>query len=218
MNNNLILTMMNYLFFDTETCGTPKNYKSKMTDVDNWPRVIQLAWVVANDVAEIQESHVHLIKPDGWEVPTVEYWLRKGLSPEMAAKEGKFWKDNGYTQENNEADGLPMTQVLDMFTASLSVSDTMVAHNMNFDYNVLGAELIRYGVHTGRKLNRLCTMQSSIDFCRLPSKFHGQYKFPRLEELHMKLFNESFENAHDALADVQACMRCFFELRSLGLI
>ncbi len=44
------------------------------------------------------------------------------------------------------------------------------------------------------------------------------YKRPKLEELHLLLFDEDFDNAHDALADTEACMRCFFELVERGVI
>ena len=35
-----------YLFFDTETTGLPKNWKVPATDLNNWPRMIQLAYLI----------------------------------------------------------------------------------------------------------------------------------------------------------------------------
>ena len=65
---------------------------------------------------------------------------------------------------------------------------------------------------------RVCTMLSSIDFCKIPSSNNRGYKWPRLSELHIKLFEKDFEDAHDALVDTSACVRCFFELRAKGII
>ena len=39
-----------YLFFDTETTGLPKNWKAPITDLENWPRLVQLAWLVYDNI------------------------------------------------------------------------------------------------------------------------------------------------------------------------
>ena len=54
-------------------------------------------------------------------------------------------------------------------------------------------------------------MLSATDYCQLPGRYG--FKWPTLQELHSTLFNESFDGAHDALSDVRACARCFFELK-----
>jgi len=92
----------------------------------------------------------------------------------------------------------------------------LIAHNMSFDYNILGAEMIRGNKRANKKVTRVCTMQSTIDFCQLPGKYG--YKFPKLEELHTKLFGVNFDGAHDAFADTMACGKCFFELLRRGII
>lgn len=188
--------MNNIIIFDTETTGLPKSWKGGMREVDNWPRVIQLAWEVCDQQGGVLHQRQFLIKPDGWVIP----------------KE-KFWIDNGFSTEKNEAEGTQLIRVLLQFIEDLKTCNLMVAHNMKFDYPVLGAEFIRYMLTTGRKLNRVCTMESSIQFCNLPRK-----KFPKLEELHTILFGESFDGAHDALNDVIACRKCFFELKRKGII
>ena len=67
------------------------------------------------------------------------------------------------------------------------------------------------------KLEKICTMKSSIDLCKLPPVRYGSFKFPKLEELHHHLFGCSFDGAHDALEDVRATARCFFEMKKLGI-
>lgn len=185
------------LFFDTETNGKPKDYKASMRDLDNWPRVIQLAWAVYSDTGDKLESACDLIRPDGWTIP-VE----------------KFWIDNGYSTEKNKVEGVPMSAALQSFASAARHCRAIVAHNIQFDYNVLGAEMLRYEVSVGRKLEQYCTMEHGTNICKLPG-YGGQYKWPSLAELHQHLLGEGFENAHDAMADVEACARCYFKMIGL---
>lgn len=182
-----------YITFDCETTGLPKNWKAKIFDLDNWPRVIQLAWLVSDkNGVDLSRGNV-LIKPDGWKMPT-----------------DKFWIENGFTQEKSEAEGIPIKEALELFVEDLKKCEYLISHNMSFDYNVVGAEMIRAGVK-GKKNIKICTKEMGTVFCKIPGNY-GKYKWPKLIELHMKLFNEGFDNAHDALADVIACKDCFFGL------
>lgn len=114
--------------------------------------------------------------------------------------------------------GTRLKDVMSIFAMDLSNADIVVAHNLNFDIKVVGAELIRTNIKNDlSKKGLVCTLQSSIDYCKLPGKYGG-YKWPSLSELYYKLFVESFGDQHDAMADVQACARCFFELRRLGVL
>ena len=64
--------------------------------------------------------------------------------------------------------------------------------------------------------SKLCTMKSSTGYCKIPGNYG--YKWPKLSELHLKLFGEDFEEAHDASADINATEKCFWEMRKIGLI
>lgn len=189
-----------YLIFDVETTGLPKNWKAPMTDLNNWPRVIQIAWlVVAHDQTVIDERK-YLIKPHGWEVPMQ-----------------KFWIDNGYSTAKCEAEGIPMWDALQFFIEAHDQCQFLISHNMSYDYNVVGAEMLRYRMRAKERLVRICTKESGTDFCDLP-RVYGKPKWPKLAELHQKLFGEGFDDAHDALADVKATSRCFFGLKERGII
>lgn len=165
-----------------------------MTDVENWPRVIQLAWAFYDADFKLVQKQVDLIKPDGWTIP----------------KE-KFWIDNGFDQAISEAEGIPISTCLTTFRDKLEDTKYLVAHNMSYDHNVVGAEFIRLGLRSKNKPTKICTKDEATDYCQIPGKF-GSYKWPKLEELHQKLFDQGIDNAHDALVDVEACARCFFEL------
>ena len=99
----------------------------------------------------------------------------------------------------------------------------IVAHNLVFDANVVAAEMARCGIHTNILLyDAFCTMVGTTDLCKLPfpdgTASNGQYKWPKLTELHEFLFSETFTGAHDALTDVKATARCFWELYKHRLI
>lgn len=190
---------MEFIFFDTETCGLPINWKAPMTDLNNWPRVIQLAWLRTDKTGNTLSKGNFLIKPDGWEVPTE-----------------KFWTDNGFSQEDSLKNGVPLKDVLEHFIDDLNKSTHLVSHNMSFDYNVLGAELLRADMK-GKKLEKICTKEIGTNICKIPG-FYGKYKWPKLIELHEHLFKKGFDGAHDALVDVIACKDCFFEMMEQRLI
>lgn len=210
--------MKHFLFFDTETTGLPKNYKAPVSDTDNWPRVIQLAWQLYDEDGTLIDEFSELIKPDGWEIPNKAYWLRQGLSDEVATKKGDFWDKYGYTQEKNEAEGVPILYALEKFGEAIRKADYLLAHNMSYDQPVMGAEFFRVNKITGKVITKICTKVTSTSYCKIPNKGRGGYKWPTLTELHMKLFGVGFEGAHDALDDVKALKTCAFRLIELGVI
>ncbi|MFN7967577.1 MAG: 3'-5' exonuclease [Acidobacteriota bacterium] len=188
-----------YLFFDTETTGVPRNYKAPVTDLANWPRLVQLAWLLTDDDANEIDSREYIVKPDGFVIP-----------PDAAAI-------HGITTATALQNGIDIATVLSAFASKIQAATALVAHNIAFDEKILGSEFLRAG--SGNPLeskHRHCTMQSSTNFCRLPGTYG--YKWPTLQELHTKLFNEPVEGAHRALVDVRACARCYFELRRLKVM
>lgn len=196
------------LFFDTETNGLPIDWRAQMSQVDNWPRVIQLAWALTDLKGEIITQKEILIKPDGWEIPAEEFWI-----------------NNGFTQANSLAKGYPIMNALAQFVLDLAQADFLVSHNLEFDYNVLGAEMLRAKI-IGKRCTKICTKEASTQYCAIPfdgqraymSKVSGRYKWPKLEELHLKLFGRDFEDKHSAGGDVAALKNCFFELVARGVI
>lgn len=188
------------LFFDTETTGVPKNYKAKPHDVENWPRVVQLAWSVFSESGNLVRGFQFLIKPDGWTISEGAMDIH-GITPEMA-----------------EEKGVPVAEALSRFISDYEQCHTLVAHNIGFDYPVLAAELIRAKISANARVSwKVCTMLATTKWCNFPGRY-GKPKWPKLEELHLKLFEETFDGAHDAMVDVNACARCFFELEKRGVI
>lgn len=188
-----------YLIFDTETTGLPKNYKAPITDLNNWPRLVQIAWWHCDNSGDILADSNYIVKPQGFTIP-VDATNVHGITTEKAINEG-----------------IDLEVVLNEFAGAMERSDFLVAHNMNFDEKIVGAELLRADLDNRlTDIPKICTMEMSTDYCKLPGPYG--YKWPSLSELHYKLFNEDFDEAHDAAVDVRACANCFFELRERGVI
>ena len=190
-----------YLIFDTETTGRPRNYNAPITDLDNWPRMVQLAWQLYDYDGTLVEAKSHIIRPDGFDIP---YNAEKihGISTQMATTYGK-----------------PLQEVMDAFAATLQRCTHVAGHNVSFDLNIAGAEFLRCKLDNPLAgLGSVDTMQLSTDYCKLPGGRGGGYKYPSLSELHSKLFDTAFEEAHNAAGDVVATTRCFLELIRLGII
>ncbi len=191
-------------FFDTETTGTPRNYNAPVSNSRNWPRLVQLAWAAYDDAGAQQYAHEAIINPKGFTIPADAVRIH-GITTERARREGE-----------------PLHKVLTEFLdASKDTQLTFVGHNIAFDMNIVAAELFRLdypmeAIDTA-VISRpsVCTMRASTEFCRLPGPYG--YKWPKLPELYWKLFSESYD-AHHALADVTATARCFFALRTRGVI
>ncbi len=187
------------LFIDTETTGLPKRRNAPYSDVGNWPRLVQIAWV--------------LVDPAGREVSAVEYVIHPvGFSiPNEAAQ------IHGITTEIARAEGIPITRALTEFGEAVLIAETIIAHNVEYDRPVLEAEHIRHNLQCEIGSRRLlCTMKTSTGYCAIPGNYG--YKWPTLNELHEKLFEKPMQEAHNALIDVRACIKCYFELGKRGVI
>jgi len=187
-----------YLFFDTETTGLPRNYQAPLDDFLNWPRLVQIAWSLYDDEGSHWESHSYIIKPNGFVI-----------SPEVA-------KIHRVSQERALQEGRELKEILELFSVAVQSASYLVAHNIDFDEKIVGAELLREKMENNLiPANKICTMKTTVDFCKIPS-VRGGYKWPNLTELYHCLFQNNFPEAHDALVDVKACAECFFELKRRG--
>jgi DNA polymerase III subunit alpha len=185
-----------YLIFDTETTGVPHNKTAPITDLDNWPRLVQLAWQLHDAKGKLMSHNNYIVKPDGFDIPYKAEQIH-GVSTKRAMEEGHSLID-----------------VLGHFIKDLTRTSQLVGHNIEFDINIIGAEFIRKDLAPEQFLNlgRVDTGLSSTEFCALTGGIGGRLKMPRLNELHEKLFNKGFGDAHDAAYDVAATARCFFGL------
>ena len=189
-----------YLVFDTETTGLPKNYRAPISDLDNWPRLVQLSWAWFDRDGQAWDRYDYIVKPDGFVIP------------EEATKIHRI------SQEQAMAEGREIQEVLSEFAEQLGRAEALVGHNIDFDDKIIGSEFYRYQVlNELETAKKICTMKTGAEVCKI-SNGRGGYKWPNLAELHRCLFERDFEDAHNAMADVLACARCFFEIRRREII
>lgn len=188
------------LFFDCETTGLPTRRNASPFDVSAWPRLVQLAWGTFDELGNTDGINSHVVRPEGFVIPAESTRIH-GISHELALREGR-----------------DLSGVLDEFSAAVDDPKILlVAHNLAFDLGVVGAEIVR--ANKPRHLFEipwLCTMETTTELCCLPRWGSGGFKWPTLQELHVHLFGNPYDHAHDAASDLNACARCFFELLGAG--
>ena len=185
-----------YLIFDTETTGLPKKWNAPISDINNWPRCVQLAWQIHDNLGNCIESKDFLIKPDGYNIPYDSQKIH-GISTELA-----------------ERDGHDLLEVLTQFNEAVKNSKFIIGHNVKFDLNIMGCEFYRLKIKNNLEVSKILDTcyEKTATLCEIPGGRGGKYKFPTLTELHSYLFSTSFADAHNATADVEATTRCFLEL------
>ena len=77
-----------YLIFDTETTGLPKNWKAPISDTDNWPRCVQIAWQLHDELGNLVEANSFIIKPHGYDIPYESEKIH-GISTSLANLRGE---------------------------------------------------------------------------------------------------------------------------------
>lgn len=185
-----------YLIFDTETTGLPRNWAAPITDTNNWPRCVQIAWQLHDAMGNLIEHQDYLIHPEGYNIPYDAERIH-GISTELA-------------QQN----GIDLKIALERFNEALSKTKFIVGQNVGFDVNIMGCEFYRMGIDSPMSQMPIldtCT-ETTAELLRLPGGRGGKFKLPTLTELHQYLFGVPFSEAHNATADVEATTRCFLEL------
>lgn len=204
---------MKILFLDTETTGLPTDFYASYKDVENWPRLVQCSWILEdNETNEVTENDF-IIKPDGFIIP-------------FAAT-----KIHHITQGRAERNGKPIESVLSKFELDLLKADLLVAHNIEFDLNIVAAEFYRLKknnecVLAARTINKIirtlfskpnfCTMETGTYYTKIET-YNGEYKWPKLIELYRHLFGHDFKGAHNSLDDIRATRECFWEMLRLDI-
>ena len=182
---------MSFLFIDTET--TAKADFKAAPDAPQQPRLVQLGMVLSDGTGKELGSVDLIVKPDGFSIP----------------KEAS--DIHGITQEIAEDCGVPLALAMDILDAWMTIAETKVAHNIEYDDFVISGELLRMGRST-KEPKGFCTMQAMTPECQIPNKW-GKFKWPKLQEAYSHAFGKEFDNAHSAIADVRACKDLFFWLK-----
>lgn len=191
--------------FDTETTGLPSSYILEKENVSTWPYILQFSFVVYD-----MELH---------QVVTLVDEIICLPSNITISKESE--NIHGISKEMVEKKGVALEPLLNIFLEYCEKSELVIGHNVEFDYKMVCAELMRLSESEKfRKFkfakNFFCTMKSTINLCNIKaiSKSGKEYvKYPSLKELHFTLFKREPKNLHNAINDVLICFRCFYKLK-----
>ena len=121
----------------------------------------------------ILSQSCHIIKPQGFIIPD------------------DATKVHGISTERANSEGISIQTVLTAFSEAITHSSFLVAHNINFDERIVGAEFLRENIENQLlKIPNICTMELSTDYCRLPGRY-GKYPYfhargcPKGPEVHI---------------------------------
>lgn len=210
---------MRIIVFDTETTGLPKTKFISPDTLNKWPHIVQFSYVIYDtDLNDIIQLNDNIIKMN-----------ENVIIPQDSIVIHKI------TNEISKEKGLKIDGILNKFIEDLHNSDILVGHNVSFDINMVKVELLRLiyekDLHNSEEeiksykdnlylltnfKNIYCTLQESIELCNIKSqdKFGKEFiKFPKLIELHNKLFNTIPNNLHNAVNDILVTLRCFMKLK-----
>ena len=193
---------MRVLIFDTETTGLPpKNTPTNHTD--KWPHIIQLSWVIYNDeTKEVEEEKDNIISL-GTHIP---------ISPESTAI-------HVITSEISRTKGVAIDVALFDFKLAANRCGKIVAHNLEFDKNMIQVEFYRARMfHNIFPPQEYCTMKQGTVICKLVKVWNDgtiSFKYPKLIELYHELYGAdvpSPEGLHNAKVDVDVCLKCYVKM------
>ena len=153
-----------FLVYDTETTGLPRDYNAPMTDSENWPRLVQLAWQLHDEKGKLLSRGNRIVKPEGFKIPFTSSKIH-GITTERALSEGALLSD-----------------VIEEFNADLMRAKYVMGHNIEFDVNIVGAEQHRLGLSFEElaSIGQIDSKLEATDFCAIPGGRGGRFKWPTL--------------------------------------
>lgn len=176
------------IVFDTETTGLPQKGNAPL---ESQPHIIEFAGIkLKDDTLEEVERLQFFCKPPVHIEPVITNIT--GLNDEILKDE------------------LPFSAHLLKLQKFFFGEWTMVAHNLPFDRNLFCYELKRIGKGTNFPWppEHICTVEKSFDI--------NGYRL-KLSKLHELATGEDhINNAHRAMADTEALVKCVKYLRGLG--
>lgn len=188
---------MRILFFDTETTGLPRDrYVPAKDGADNWPDIVSIAWMIVDEHRKLLKSKYVIVKPEGWTIPAD--------STEI----------HGITQEKAQTEGVFLRSILEEFQQDMLKCKYIVAHNMNFDRNVLdNAALWRAQRAPLRWMTCFCTAEIGKNLTKVPFPSGRGFKYPRLAELYTFVTHKQPNvDLHNALFDTLLLSELFYHL------
>jgi len=189
---------MKTLVFDVETTGLPTKWDPKIKEIECWPHIVQLSWMIYNPNEDLNISDYYIKLKDGMEIPE------------------ESTKIHGITNEKMREEGVDIKEILIKLQKDMNECDIIVAHNLKFDKSLVLVESLRNKIGFSIPQKQFCTMlygEKICDLKRVTKWGKTVSKYPKLIELHQKLFHYEPSNLHNSLYDILVCLRCYYKLR-----
>lgn len=192
------------LYIDIETTKLIPEDELSPDKLGNWPHIVQVALILEDDFYGILLKRNYIIEPEGYDIPKDSTKIHK-ITNEYAIKYGRKRVD-----------------IINYLDILLSKVDVIIGHNINFDLNVIKAEIFRTKKYDdvlfkNKVLTIIDTMEIGKNICKIPSLHYHDYKYPKLDELYYHFFKCHFPNQHDAMSDIEATYKCFKKMEELNL-
>lgn len=203
LKDNLVTNLSGYkhndltIIIDTETNGLPLKSNAPFYDTDNWPELLQVAWIITN----------------GWDVIYQNNSIIKynsiTISPEIQ-------KLTGINEQIIKTIGREPETVINLFLNDLNKCNKIVAHNIEFDIKVLKSFFFRLGLSLNLSEKKLiCTMDRAFKN-KSKIKDYNQDRFLKNAEL-VKLLKIDSDNEmlHNAVYDAYLTYKCYQRLNEI---
>lgn len=210
--------MPRYCVIDTETSGLPlyakKGEPPPAADAPGQPRLASFTALCTTDDLQVDEENSInvLIRP-----PLID-----GV-PEWVMSEGAT-KVNGITDIMLQEEGIPVRDVLAIYSEYIANGWIVVCHNRVFDLKVMRGELRRAEMpDLFEQTFAICTMSGTVEICKIPPTGRQMatgrrgFKQPKLMEAYQHFYGAEFPDAHTSMADARACLAIFRKLVETGM-
>ena len=121
------------MFIDTETIGLPivKNLNLKWGEYPYYKllnrydaaRIVQLSYMITDEKFNEKEMHDYIVKKENFSIDNSQF--------------------HGITNEISLKNGIDFDKIFEIFYEKLKTVTHIIAHNINFDINVIKSELFR---------------------------------------------------------------------------
>lgn len=173
-----------FVFLDLETTGVPERGQSYK---EYTCRIVQISCMLCEGINTLDEKSFEdiVIKSDGFEISNAQF--------------------HGISMERSLAEGIEFKDAADKLFGMLYRSGCVMAHNADFDINVLKSELYRYELteylEELEKIDVICTMKATKNLVGAVGKTN-RLKYPNLKELYRFSTGKELEGHHNSKYDV----------------
>jgi len=189
-----------FLAFDTETTGFPSKKKDLIDSTQ--PHLVSFSGLQFDTSARILQSTSKVVRSETWgwnDSPSSndQAFLVHGLSVEFCNSMGRFEKE-----------------VLDEILHLWNYKAILVAHNLEFERDIISIAIARYYPKETELLNfwreapGICTMKANKERVGVKNS-RGASKLPNLAETYEHFFNTSITRQHSANADAAAVYQIY---------